>query len=152
MKIPTEILSEKNYEGTRLIEINDPKVTELQEELTKLQLEANPLLEEMEKITPILDPFYTKMREHQEAITKIKEEMEVPKAEYTSWLEKVEKIDQKAQLIKNKIQPLVNAIVKPELGEFEKANQLVPRDRKLFVEVMDELEEKVKAIRAAKAK
>ena len=42
MKIPADILSEKNYEGSRLILVENEKVAELQKELTKLQLEANP--------------------------------------------------------------------------------------------------------------
>lgn len=152
MQIPKEYLTEKNYEGTRLIEVVDDKVAELKKELTALQIEANPFLEEMEKLSPVLDPFFVKIGEHQAAIDALKKEMEEPKAEYNEWLKKVEEIDQKAQLIKNKIVPLVNAIVAPSLGEFEKANQMVPKDDKLFVEVIDEIEEKVKSIRATKTK
>ena len=39
-----------------------------------------------------------------------------------------------------------------ELGEFETARQLIEKDDKLFVEICDEIEEKVKSIRAIKAK
>jgi uncharacterized phage infection (PIP) family protein YhgE len=152
MQIPSELLKESNYSGTRLIEIKDAQVTKLQKELTKLQLEANPFLEEMEKLTPILDPYYTKLRNLQEEIKKVQEEMAPTKETYDEWLEKVQKIDQKAQLIKNKIQPIVLDLVNPQLTEFEKANQMIEKDGQLFVEVADEIEEKVKAIRASKVK
>lgn len=152
MQIAKEVLAEKNYEGSRLIELNDEKVTELQKEITALQIEANPFLAEMEKLTPILDPFYQEIGKHQKAIDDIKEEMAKPKEEYMEWLQKVEKIDQKANLVKNKLQPLVKAIIAPQLGEFETARTLTVKDGKLYVEVVDEIEEKVKAIRANKQK
>ncbi len=144
MQIPHEVLAEKNYEGSRLIEITDEKVVELNVALKALQAEANPHLEIMESITPQLDPLYTKLRELEQEKAKVRETMEPIKAPYDIELQAVEKIDQKAQLI--------NSIVAPMLGEFEKAQQMKEIDGKLFVEVVDEIEEKVKAIRAAKAK
>jgi chromosome segregation ATPase len=152
MKIPNEILSEKNYEGTRLIEITDTKVAELKAKLNALQAEANPTLEKMEAITPAMDLIFKKIGVLEEQKKTLHAELEPIRAPYDELLKEVEKIDQRAQLIKNKIQPLVNSIVAPMLGEFEKANQMIEKDGKLFVEVVDELEEKVKAIRAAKAK
>lgn len=152
MKISKEILAEKNYEGTRLVEIKDPKIKQLHEELTKLQKEANPHLKIMESITPKLDPLFTKLRELDEQKTKIKDQMTPIRAPYDIELKIVEGIDQKAQLIKNKMQPLVLRLVNPLLGEFEKANQLVEKGGKMYVEVVDEIEEKVKAIRLANIK
>jgi HD superfamily phosphodiesterase len=67
-------------------------------------------------------------------------------------MEKADKVYQKAQLIKNKITPIVNELVKPELKEFELAKEMVERNGKIYVEVIDEIEEKIKAIRASKAK
>ncbi len=150
MQIPKEVLAEKNYEGTRLIEITDEKVSELNLKLKELQKEANPHLEIMEKITPQLDPLYTKLRELEEQKSKIKAEMEPVKAPYDEELKIVEKIDQRAQLIKNKMQPMINKFIEGQLGEFEKAVQMKEVDGKLFVEVIDEIEEKVKSIRSAK--
>lgn len=152
MQINKELLSEKNYEGTRLIEITDEKVISLHSELNKLQAEANPHLKIMEDITPKLDPLFAKLRELEEKKAKIKEEMTPIRAPYDVELQAVEKIDQKAQLIKNKIQPLVLSIVKDSLSEFETAKQLIEKDGKIYIEVVDEIEEKVKAIRASKAK
>lgn len=151
MKIPKEFLEEKNYEGTRLVEITDETVKKFHAELKKLQLEANPTLEKMEKLTPILDPFYTRLGELEREKAKIKEEMQPTRDEYDKYLEVVQKVDQRAQLIKNKLQPIVNKIMEGQLGEFEKSNQLIEKDGKIFVEVMDEIEEKVKAVRMAKA-
>ena len=152
MKIPAEYLKESNYDGTRLIEITDPKVTELHNELKKLQEEANPHLEIMEKITPQLDPLFTELRELEQKKEEVRQRMAPIREPYDVELAAVEKIDQKAQLIKNKMQPLILSLVQKELGEFEQARQLIEKDGKYFVEVIDELEEKVKTIRTAKAK
>lgn len=152
MQIPKEVLAEKNYEGTRLIEITDEKVFSLHQELKKLQVEANPTLAKMEKLTPILDPIYIKIGELEKEKAKLKEEMQPTREKYDELLAVVQKIDQRAQAIKNKIQPLVNSICEPQLSEFEKANQMLEKDGKIFVEVMDEIEEKVKAVRASKKK
>jgi len=150
MQIDKSVLAEKNYEGTRLIEIKDETVKKLKAKLKDLQLEINPTLEKMEKLTPILDPFYTKIGELEREKSKIKEEMAPVREKYDALLEIAQKVEQRAQLIKNKMQPLVNRMVEKELGEFEKANQLIDKDDKIYVEVVDEIEELVKKIRTAK--
>ncbi len=152
MNIPADLLAEKNYSGTRLIEVNDPTIAALREELTALQLEANPFLEKMDAITPEMDPIYQKIGEHQAAIKKLQEEVAPIRAKYDVELQEVEKIDQKATLIKSKIEPLVKEFVKDELGEFELAKQLLEVDGKVVVEVVDEIEEKIKQLRAKASK
>jgi chromosome segregation ATPase len=152
MQIAPEILSEKNYTGSRLIEITDPKVIELKAKLKEYQEEANPFLVEMDKIAPELDVFFQKIQKLEEEKNKLREEMSPVRAPYDELLKKVEAIDSKAQVIKNKIQPIVNKLVEGQLGEFEKALHLTEQDGKIFVEVVDEIEERVKAIRQAKIK
>jgi len=152
MQINKDILAEKNYEGTRLIEITDEKVIQLHGELNKLQKEANPHLKIMEEITPKLDPLFTKLRELEEEKSKVKLEMTPIRAPYDEELKKVELIDQRAQLIKNKMQPMILKLVEGSLGEFETARQLIEKDGKMYVEVIDEIEEKIKTIRASKSK
>lgn len=152
MQIPAEVLSEKNYTGSRLIEITDAKVIELRAQLTEYQKEANPILNEMDKISPELDVFFQKIAKLEEEKNKLREEMAPIRAPYDELLKQVEVIDSKAQLVKEKIQPLVNSIVESQLGEFEKALHLKEEDGKLYVEVVDEIEEKVKAIRQSKIK
>lgn len=152
MKIDPKILSEKNYEGSRFIEINDPKVSELMKEVSALQKEANPYLEVMDEYAKILDPFYQKIQEKQAEIGKIKEEMAETKAKYDEELSRVEAIDKKAQVIKNKLMPVILDLVKDQLSEFEVAFQTKEKDGKVFVEVQDKLEELIKSIRAQKAK
>lgn len=150
MKIPAEHLSEKNYEGTRLIQINSSAVKTLKKQLDELQKKANPTLKVMEELSKKLDPYYSKIGEHQKAIDDIKKEMKDVKDLYDIEIKKVELIDQKAQLVKNKIQPLVLAQVEGKLGEFEKANQMIEKNGVIFVEVIDEIEEKIKQVRANK--
>lgn len=152
MQIPSELLSEKNYEGTRLIEITDEGVLNLTSDLTALQQEANPYLEKMEAITPEMDVIYSKMAELDKQKKELQAEVAPIREKYDAEAVFVEEIDQRATLIKNKLLPIINDLVKDELGEFEKAMQTVNKDGKLYVEVQDEIEEKIKAIRASKNK
>jgi uncharacterized coiled-coil DUF342 family protein len=152
MKIDPKILSEKNYEGSRFIEVTNSKVTELMKEISALQKEANPYLDVMDKYAQILDPYYQKIQKLQNEIGKIKEEMAEDKAKYDEQLAKVEKIDAKAQLFKNKLMPIILDEVKDQLGEFEVALQTKENGGKVFVEVQDKIEELVKSLRAKKTK
>lgn len=150
MNIPAEYLKEKCYEGTRLVEITDERVIKLNEERKKRLVEGEPILKEMERLSPPLDAFYEKLRPIEEERKKIKEEMQPAYDAYNEQVEKMDKIYQKGQLVSNKMQPIINELIKPQLGEFETARQMVERDGKLYIEIVDEIEEKVKAIRAKK--
>lgn len=154
MLLSQEALSERNYEGNRLIEVTDETIISLHKELNDLQAEANPFLKKMEEFTPLMDPSYTKIGELQREIDKIKLDMKPHVDAYNEELKKVEEIDQRAQLIKNKIQPLANNFAKEvgDLKEFEIANQILVKDDKLFVEVIDKLETFIKSYRQQNAK
>lgn len=152
MLIPAEFLKESNYAGTRLIEITDPTVVSLKAEIAKLKPVAEPHLKRMEELSTELDPYFITIREHQAEIDRIKEQMAPTRALFDAEVAELEKIDQQAQLIKNKIQPIINGLLEGQLGEFEKALQVVDRDDgRIYVEVADEIEEKVKSIRMVKA-
>ena len=127
MQLPKELLSEKNYEGTR-----------------------EPTLKEMEELSKPLDVFYMKLRPVEEERKKIKDEMQPAYEAYQDKVVEMDKFYQKAQLVSDKLQPLVLEIVNPQLREFEKAKELIEKEGKLYVEVIDEIEEKIKAIRATK--
>ena len=152
MQIPADLLKESNYEGTRLIEITNEQVIKLNDERKKRIQEGEPIFQEMEKLSPPLDAFYAKLRPVEEERAKIKAEMQPAYDAYQAKVQEMDPYYQKAQAINDKMQPLINDLVKPQLGEFETAKQLIERDGKLFVEVIDELEEKIKAIRANKKK
>lgn len=147
MQIPQEYLEEKNYTGSRLIEINDSAVLALKEELKKLQDEANPHLEASEEFLPEMDRIYGLIQKLEQDKKELQEEVKPIREKYDEVMKPVEEIDQRATLIKNKITPMVNDLVKDQLGEFEKALQLKEEDGKIYVEVVDEIEEKIKAIR-----
>lgn len=152
MQIPKEHLEEKNYEGTRLIEVTDAHVFRLKEEIRKFQPKAKPILEKMNKLSVKLDPYYTKIRELDAQKEKLKAEMKPTHDLFDAQLKKMEAIEQKTDIIKNKIQPIIARLIKGKLGEFETGRQLIEEGDKLFVEVIDEIEEKIKTIRASKAK
>lgn len=206
MQIPKEFLEEKNYEGSRLIEITDPEILNLKQKIKDIQeKEANPILNEAEPNLKVIDPANTKIgelvnkikeistkirpltlefdeelkklpkdiTEFTPELNKIKDKidplmnevkaleaqiLEVKKGKqkeqeaYNEAIKKVEKLDARAALIKEKIQVLVNKIINPQLSEFEKALHLLEKDGKIYVEVIDEIEEKIKSIRALKVK
>lgn len=152
MQINKELLSEKNYTGSRLIEINDETVIALQEKLDELQKQANPHLESSEVHIPEMDRLYGEIRKLDEEKKKLQEEVAPVRAKYDECIAPVLEIEQEALLIKEKIQPLVLDLVKDDLGEFEKALQVKIIDGKTYVEVVDEIEEAVKKIRASKNK
>lgn len=203
MKIPAEYLSPKNYEGTRLIEINDPKVAELKARIKKYQEEINPILDATMPLLKTLEPMKEKRRKlkakctailekmrplrekyqaelallpkkqktsrklnqiakelkvyidqihkiEKEEIEPINQQMKPLAEEYEREMKKVELIDQKASLVKMKFVPLINGIVAKDLGEFEVAKHVVEKDEKIYAEVFDLIEEKIKEIRANK--
>lgn len=152
MKIPADLLAEKNYDGTRLIEITDEQVIKLKAEIAKFKPIAEPFLKKMDELGKLLDPFYTKMRELDAEKDKIKKEIQPTMDDFNAQLKEMEAIEQKTDLIKNKIQPLVAKILETQLGETETGRQLIEKDDKLYVEVVEELEEKLKIIRMNKAK
>ena len=152
MQIPKEYLKESTYSGTRLIEITDEKVIELKKEISKFKPIAEPYLKEMDRLGKLLDPFYTKIRELEAEKDKLVKERQPNLDLFNAQLKEMEAIEQKTDLIKNKIQPLVARLMEKELGEFETARQLIEQGDKLFVEVVEEVEELVKRIRMKKNK
>ena len=152
MKIPQEFLKESCYDGTRLVEITDEKVIELKKEISKFKPIAEPYLKEMDRLGKLLDPFYTKIRELEAEKDKLVKERQPNLDLFNAQLKEMEAIEQKTDLIKNKIQPLVARLMEKELGEFETARQLIEQGDKLFVEVVEEVEELVKRIRMKKNK
>ncbi len=151
MLVPKDILSEKNYTGSRLIEITDEVVLGLKKELDLLQQEMNPLLDTIKPEWDSLDASFPRLQKAQEELKKVQDER-APILEKCRKYEEdtLKPVEQKAQLIKNKIQPIILELVKGELGEFEKAQQTMDKDGKVYVEIVDEIEEKVKQIRALK--
>ena len=151
MQIEKELLSEKNYTGSRLIEINDERVSVLQKKLTELQLEVNPILDKLqENYYSKADVIYAKIQELNKQLEPLKLEL---KTLFEANEEDTKLIDEKeaeAKLLKDKLQPIILDIVKDQLGEFETAKHTVSKDGKIYVEVFDEIEEKIKAIRASK--
>lgn len=152
MQIDKEVLSEKNYTGTRLIEINDETVLKFQEQLDELQKKINPVLDKLqENYFSKVDEVYAKLTPLNEQISPLKDELKRLMDVNKSDTEFIDSVEQEAQLIKNKVQPIINDLVKGQLGEFETAKHTVVKDGKIYVEVFDEIEEKVKAIREKNA-
>lgn len=152
MNIPKEILSEKNYEGTRLIEIKDEKVLSLLAEVKKCGEEAKPFLEEMEKLTPALEVIYAELKPLEDKRKELKDKLTEELKPFQAQQEKADLINQKADAIKEKLYPIAREVIKGELSEFEMGGQFIERDGKVYIEVTDQIEQKIKEIRAFNAK
>lgn len=151
MKIPSELLKESNYDGTRLIEMKDKKVYELQAKLTPLQKEINPIIEKHSKsYYPFVDKYRAERPLLVAQLKAMDEEMQKQTDLIADDVKLIESHEQKATNIKNKIQVLIQKELEGQLSEFEVAKHTVVKDDKIFVEVFDEIEEKIKALRAGK--
>lgn len=151
MQLPKDLLSEVNYEGTRLIEITDETVLALLQEVKKCGEEVKPFLDEMDKYTPEIDKLYAELRPIEEKRAELKEKLTVALKPFQVEQEKADMVYQKSDAIKQKIYPLARELVNPQLSEFESAGQFIERDGKTFIEITDEIEEKIKQIRAKNA-
>ena len=145
-----DVLSEKNYEGNRLILIEDEKLDALVSEIEKEKVAIKPKLDELEAVTNELDPAYTEIRELQERITSIKETMQPTQDKYEALKPDLDAFKDKIDLIQNKMRTIINEFVADKLKPFEKALQTQLKDDKMYVEVQDELEEFLKKHRASK--
>lgn len=203
MQIDKSLLSEANYEGTRLIEIKNENIKQYKLLLKELQTESNPILDVMEEIdkkvapyreqvkalkddnqkdyesirpykeqyeimakalpedateqTPEMaelaekmNPVIDRIKEREVEISKIREEMKPHKDAWDAEHEKVQAIDKRAAVIKEKMIPFVMSELEGQLGEFEEAKHLVEKDGVIYAEVFDLLEEFIKAHRAKK--
>lgn len=148
MKIQSDILSEKNYEGTRLVEITDEKVLSLLAEVKKCGEEAKPYLDEMERLTPALEVIYEELRPLEEKRKALKDTLTEELKPFQEQQEKADIVNQKADAIKEKIYPLARKAIASQLGEFEMGGTFIEKDGKIFIEVTDQLEEKIKQIRS----
>jgi seryl-tRNA synthetase len=149
MNIPKEVLSEENYTGNRRIHVSHPMITKYKAEIDEIQKQANPSLKKMEGFAKKLDPSYAKIQELTNEINAIKAEMAPTLELYNIEVAKVEVKDQKAQMVKNKLQPIINKIIKGQLGEFERPIHVVTEKGQHYVEVSDIIEDFVKARRAS---
>ena len=151
MQIDKEILAEKNYTGSRLILIEDEKLSELQAVLDGYQQSINPILDRLDReLYTVTNPLYQEMQELQAKAKEIKEKIVAKQAEFKIEMETLESTERKAQAVKDKMQPIILNYVKDQLDEFEEAKHTVVKEGKIYVEVFDKLEELIKSIRSRK--
>jgi hypothetical protein len=151
MHLPADLLSEKNYSGTRLIEITDENILKLFKERGEILKSGEPIMKRMDELSKPLDEFYARLKPLEEERKQIKEDMQPAIDAYQAVVDEMDRdIYQKTRLIDQKLNPMVDEVVKDQLSEFEKAKTLTERDGKYYVEVEDQLEEKIKLIRATK--
>jgi len=153
MQIPKEVLSEKNYTGNRRVLIDEPSLSEFQIILQEHQKEINPLLDVLNKdYYPVVEPLHAESMKNLAGAKELNIKMELEKEKYKEIMDKIDGLEAKALLIKNKVQPIVLKALEGQLGEFEVARYTEVTDGKIYAVIFDEIEEKVKELRANKAK
>lgn len=142
MQIDQELLKEENYTNPRLIEIKNDEVVKLYETVREHQEKVNPFLTRFEEI----EAKKAELRAPFEAYEKeTKEELE-------DMMEKMQVEDQLASKVKEKLVPLIEDEIIPQLGELDEFVGLDKVDGKLYAKINDRIEEWVKAVREVKPK
>lgn len=137
--------NQKDYEAMRPFkEQYELLARELPEDATDSTPEMK-ILEE--KMNPIID----RIRGREVEISQIREEMKPSKDAWDSEHEKVQAIDRRAAVIKEKMIPFIHAHLDGKLGEFEEAKHLIEKDNKVYAEVFDLIEEFIKTHRTKHA-
>ena len=153
MQIAPELLSERNYSGNRLILIENEKMTELQAVLDGYQKEINPILDRLNKeYYPVVEPINQEIGKLQAQVRDLKQKITEETEKFRDDMDMIDSLEQKATLVKNKIQPIILKELEGKLGEFEIARYTEIKNGKIYAVVFDELEEKIKEIRANKKK
>lgn len=128
MQIDKKYLSEVNYTGSRLIEINDPKVEELKAKLREFQLEANPILKRTEPFLKEIEPLKEERRALKAKCTQLLTEMQPLRDQYDEETLKLPKnfkgSNKKLDLIARKIKVFIDKIHAHE-KKMEKINKKI---------------------------
>ena len=131
MQIDPTLLTPENYSNPRYIELKDEQIGKLYEKVQVHQKKVNPDLKRYEELEKQANGIKEEMKE-------IVEAMQVE--------------DQKASKIKEKLVPLVEDEVLPQLNELEEFVGIELKDGKYFAKVNDRIEEWVKAVREQQQK
>jgi predicted transcriptional regulator len=142
MQIDPKVLAEENYTNPRLIELKNEEIGELYSQVLQHQEVVNPFLKRYEEIEAKKAELKAPYDEY---VKETRQELE-------DMMEKMQREDQLASKIKEKLVPLVEDEVLPQLGDFDEFVGLEKIDGKLYAKVNDKIEEIVKVIRANKNK
>ena len=142
MQLNSRIFEEEKYSNPRFVELTDEKAIELYNEILELQKGINPKLERFQEIED-------KKAELKKPFTDYVAET---KQEQDDLMAFMEGEDQKARAIKEKLVPLVEKEVLPQLGEFDEFIGLEIQDGKYFCKINDRIEEFVKSVRSGRKK
>lgn len=141
MQIDEQVIAPTKYSNPRFVEIKDKKVKELYEQVLEFQKVINPKLERLEEITQKKEKLKKPFNDYCAEV----------KAEEEELIAFMEGEDAKARKIKEKLVPMVEKEVMPELGDFDEFVGLQINNDKLVAKVNDRIEEFIKSVRNQKA-
>lgn len=142
MQIDPKFLTEENYTNPRYIKVDNKEIGDLYEKIQGHQDAVRPYLlryEEIEQKKAELKKPYD------EYVSETKQELE-------DMLEKMQREDQLAAKIKEKLVPMIEEEVLPQLGELDEFVGLEKKDDGYYAKVNDRVEEWIKAVREQKPK
>lgn len=142
MQIDTSLFTEDKYTNPRMIEIKNPEIAELYTVIREHQENANPFIKRFNEI----EEKKAELRAPLDAYVK------ETKQEQEDLIEKMQNEDQLAAKVKEKLVPMVEDEIIPQLGELDEFVGLEKIDGKLYAKINDRVEEWIKAIRSQKPK
>lgn len=140
MQIDKKYLSEENYSNPRYVKIQNEEVGKLYEVIKGHQEAVNPFLKRYEEIEAKKAELKKPLDDY---TAETKEELE-------DMMEKMQSEDQKAAKVKEKLVPLIEEEIIPQLGELDEFVGLEKKDDGYYAKINDRVEEWVKAVRSQK--
>jgi len=142
MQIDTSLFTEDKYTNPRLVEVKNKEIGKLYTTIRKHQENVNPFLKRYEEIEARKAELKAPYDEY---VKETKQELE-------DMMEKMQNEDQLAAKVKEKLVPLVQEEVMPQLGELDEFVGLDRIDDKLYAKINDRVEEWIKVVRDQKQK
>lgn len=142
MQIDTSLFTEDKYTNPRLVEVKNEEIGKLYTTIREHQENVNPFLKRYEEIEA----------KKAELKAPYDEYAKETKQELEDMMEKMQSEDQLAAKVKEKLVPLVQEEVLPQLGELDEFVGLEKIDGKLYAKINDRVEEWIKAVREQKPK
>lgn len=137
MQIDPKFLTPENYTNPRYIKITNDEIGTLYDQIVAHQNNVNPFLTRYEEIEAKKAEL---KKPYDDYCAEVKQELD-------DMMEKMQSEDQLAKKIKDKLVPMVEEEILPQLGELDEFVGLEKKDDGYYAKINDRIEEWIKAIR-----
>lgn len=153
MRIDKEILSEKNYEGTRMIYLEDEKIVDLKKQLNAIQeIELNPILDTLQDEFKAMDDAQAKIQVIRDEIKELLEEVKPQRDELTTLTKDYTaetEVSPEVEALSNVIKECINKVEEKD-AQIKEITKSVEKERKTYEEkrvLMDEMDQRASLIK-----